>query len=233
MVRQGSRAADIGTDHAKLPVMLRTLGISPYVIATDVREGPAAAAAAAVERAGLRDTVEVRLGDGLSVLWPGEAEDLIIAGMGGENIADILHRAPFVRDTRYRLLLQPMTKPETLRSWLFDNGFVIEREEVARENSRLYTILQASFSGEVKPYTAAEVYLGKIRPTPDGAAYIQKELRRLRGRIRGLRVKCNGTGAELDQFLEIEWEMRDFCGGCEGDISVSGPEGADGAGGGG
>lgn len=107
LVRPGSRLADIGTDHAYLPTALVQRGVCPTAIASDVRPGPVQAARRTVEAAGLNDKIDVRLGDGLEPIRPDEAEDIVIAGMGGETIAAILAAAPWVKDGRYRLICSP------------------------------------------------------------------------------------------------------------------------------
>ena len=119
LVREGRRVADIGTDHALLPVWLVRTGRCPAAVASDIRQGPAAAARRQVEKAALSDRISVRVGDGLAPLAPGEAEDIVIAGMGGETVAEILAAAPWVRNKAYHLVLQPMSKPEKLRQFLW------------------------------------------------------------------------------------------------------------------
>lgn len=96
--------------------------------------------------AGLETVIDIRLGDGLNTLAPDEADDIVIAGMGGETIAAILEAAPWIRDSRYRLILQPMTRAEHLHRYLLQNGFSILREEAVQDEGRLYLALLAAFS---------------------------------------------------------------------------------------
>lgn len=103
----GSVLADIGTDHAHLPVYLVERGVCPRAIASDLRPGPAEAARKSIRAAGLTDMVEVRIGDGLTPVAAGEVDDIAVAGMGGETIAGILEACPWIRDPRYRLVLRP------------------------------------------------------------------------------------------------------------------------------
>ena len=123
LVRLGSRLADIGTDHAYLPVWLVQNGVCPAAIAADLRPGPLEAARRHVAAAGLEDRISLRLGDGLAPVFPGEADDIVIAGMGGETIAAILAAADWLADARLRLVLQPMSRAEETRRWLLKNGF--------------------------------------------------------------------------------------------------------------
>ena len=113
LVRPGQPVADIGCDHGKLTA---GSGRCPLVLACDLRPGPLEKAR--VTCAPYGDKVQCRLGSGLSVLEPGEADDIIIAGMGAETIIEILEAAPWVFDARYNLVLVPATKHSILRRWL-------------------------------------------------------------------------------------------------------------------
>ena len=177
-VRQGSRVADIGTDHAHLPVALVNEGRSAFAIASDIREGPVANAHRTVEEAGLGHAVSVRLGNGLQTVHPDEVDDIIIAGMGGETIAMILEEAPWVKNERYRLILQPMTRAEKLRAYLFENGFAINEERVTRVGRHWYTVLCAAYSGEVTTAEDAKCFVGRV-PITEGAGYLQTVENRL------------------------------------------------------
>ena len=115
-VRPGHVAADIGCDHGKLSAALAGSGRCPLVLACDLRPGPLEKAR--VTCAPYGDKVQCRLGSGLSVLEPGEVDDIIIAGMGAETIIEILEAAPWVFDARYNLVLVPATKHSILRRWL-------------------------------------------------------------------------------------------------------------------
>lgn len=197
-VRMGSRLADIGTDHALLPVALVRSGVCPYAVASDIRTDPAERAWRAVEEAQLADRIEVRLGPGLSVLQPEEADDLVIAGMGGETIVSILGEAPWIRSSHFRLILQPMSRPEVLRRWLHRAGFLLEAEPAVEDGGHLYSILRAHYEPEAVP--AAEEgpltpegfsvmdFRGAIQgDTPEGRAYLRHQQDRLLRRAQGLR----------------------------------------------
>ncbi len=185
-VRQGARVADIGTDHALLPVWLLQSGRCPSAVASDIGEGPAAAARRTVSGAGLEAVVSVRVGDGLAPVLPDETDDIVIAGMGGETIAEILAAAPWVANERYRLVLQPMSKPERLRLFLAENGFSIQEEDVVAEGERLYTVMTVAFTGECRSLTYAEALMGNIPHTPDGIRYIKKLGGRIAEHLAGL-----------------------------------------------
>ncbi|MCL2487650.1 MAG: class I SAM-dependent methyltransferase [Oscillospiraceae bacterium] len=194
LVLPGSVAADIGTDHARLPIWLVSGGVCPRAVACDIAAGPLAAAARNIAWAGLAGRIQTRLGDGLAALGPGEADTVIIAGMGGENIAAILARCEWAKSPDIRWLLQPMTRPERLREYLYANGFAVKQEEVARERRRLYLILSAVYTGERKPFSVADCYTGALPCTPDGQAC-------LRGVIRRLEKQAAGGDPEAGEIL--------------------------------
>lgn len=185
-VRQGSRVADIGTDHALLPVWLVQRGQCPAAIASDIGEGPADSARRTVNEAGLAAAIPVRVGDGLSPIAPDEVDDIVIAGMGGETIAAILEAAPWVCDARYRLVLQPMSKPERLRQFLYSAGFAIEEETVVAEGERLYNVMVCHFTGEAYNADLAACVIGAIPHTAEGQAYLEKQGGRISDKMNGL-----------------------------------------------
>lgn len=208
MVRQGSRMADIGTDHGRLPVWLLTKGVCPSAVAADLRPGPAAAARRTVREAGLADRIEVRIGDGLSVLAPGEAEDIVIAGMGGETIAAILAAAPWVKNPGIRLVLQPMSRPEELRRFLLTEGFAIGEERVAFAAGKWYTALWAVAGGIQPAGEEALFYVGKVPPL-DGAPYLQAVSGRLRRQAAGLR-RSAARGREAEHWERLARRVDEY-----------------------
>ena len=108
LVPQNCVVADIGTDHAYLPVWLMQKGLIKAAIAADIAEGPCRAAQTNIGLYGLKDKIEVRRGSGLTVLKPGEADGAVIAGMGGSTIVQILEESPEVAKTLKFLIVQPM-----------------------------------------------------------------------------------------------------------------------------
>lgn len=135
--------ADIGTDHAYLPVYLIQQGIVAKAIACDVNMGPCQAARRTIAAAGLSEKIAVRLGDGLRPLNTNEVEAVAIAGMGGTTMIDILTGAPQVITSLGSLILQPMNSALQLRKWLVNNKWLIVDEELVLEDGRLYEIIYA------------------------------------------------------------------------------------------
>ena len=160
-VRPGHTAADIGCDHGKLSAALAGSGRCPLVLACDLRPGPLEKAR--VTCAPYGDKVQLRLGSGLSVLAPGEAEDIIIAGMGAETIIEILEAAPWVFDARYNLILVPATKHSILRRWLARRSFALRAETLCQAAGRWYAVMNARYTGE-----ACETGWAVLPDRPDG-----------------------------------------------------------------
>lgn len=142
-VPAGSVAADIGTDHAYLPIYLVEAGICRRVIATDLRPGPFRSALRKVEEHKLNHSIDLRLGDGLKVIEPAEADVLVLAGMGGNTIREILDASPEVLDTVKMLVLQPMSDPGDLRHWLVARGWKMFDERLVEENGKIYVVIAA------------------------------------------------------------------------------------------
>ncbi|MBR5540233.1 MAG: SAM-dependent methyltransferase [Clostridia bacterium] len=183
-VRHSSRLADIGTDHAHLPVQLVKNGVCTYAIASDVKKGPVAAATRTVSEAELSDKIDIRLGDGLETVSPDEVDDIVIAGMGGETIAKILRCAPWVQNERFRLILQPMTRAEKLRRYLWENGFDILTEAVVQDGRHWYTVIHATYTGIVFMPEELLCHVGRI-PLPEGVGYLQTVKNRLHKQKQG------------------------------------------------
>lgn len=143
-VPAGSVVVDIGADHAYIPLYLVKQGISPRAIAVEKVTAPFNRALSAVRAAGLMRRVEVRRGDGMAAVGDRERIDvLIIAGLGGENICNILQRGGRKLNEIERLILQPMKRAAVVRRWLIARGFHIAAEKLALEKGRIYEIIVA------------------------------------------------------------------------------------------
>jgi tRNA (adenine22-N1)-methyltransferase len=141
-VRPGAALADVGTDHGFLPVWLVLRGRVTRAIASDLRPGPLSRARKTAAEQGA-EGIDFRLCRGLSGIAPQEADTVVIAGMGGENIASILAAAPWSADGRHTLLLQPMTRAEVLRGFLAESGYCVTREALVLDRGTLYPVLEA------------------------------------------------------------------------------------------
>ncbi|WP_196605764.1 tRNA (adenine(22)-N(1))-methyltransferase [Pectinatus haikarae] len=135
--------ADIGTDHANLPIYLLKTGRIKNAIAVDVHEGPYQTAKRAVREQGMETWIDVRLGDGLSALRPGEADVAVFAGMGGLLINSLLEKSPQVTAALHGLVLQPQLACEKVRRYIYDIGWHIEDEALAKEQHHIYQLIYA------------------------------------------------------------------------------------------
>jgi tRNA (adenine22-N1)-methyltransferase len=179
-VPAGARLADIGSDHAYLPVALMRRGVIVAAVAGEVALTPFYSAERTVRENGLEQRITVRQANGLAAI---EAEDGITAislcGMGGETIRDILDSGKAHLSGRERLILQPNGGEQPLRQWLMDNGYRILAEEVLRENRFDYEIIVAERSGPVT-YSAEELYFGPQQMQARSPAFLLKWQRLLR-----------------------------------------------------
>ena len=159
---RGGRIADVGTDHAYLPIYLLERGISSFAVASDLRKGPLERARQNVEAAGLAERIELVLCDGLSKIEPYAPDDILLFGMGGELIVSILAAAPWVQNGSIGLVLQPMSHPEILRSYLLEQGFAILGESLSFAD-RIYQTIYARYGEDTKPtpYTKVELLVGR------------------------------------------------------------------------
>lgn len=162
MVDRGAVVADIGTDHAHLPIYLVNNNMCSSALACDIKESPLETGRQNIVLCHLEDKIQTRLSDGLSNIKSNEADTFTIAGMGGDMIIHILSSCPYIFDDKYTLILQPMTKYPTLMGWLFDNGFEIIRQECIHEGKHCYTVIKACFSGEKISHEPEDEFLGKL-----------------------------------------------------------------------
>jgi tRNA (adenine22-N1)-methyltransferase len=158
--------------------------------------------------AGLEDLIKTRLGDGLSPLTPGEADCIVIAGMGGMRTIGILDNAPEKARLANSLILQPQHDLILLRKYLHQNGFDITDEKLAREGGRFYVILSASYALRVTPWQEKEYFLGKHlmkQNDNDLQLYLTQE----RDKIKGYINSINDKNAWAEALMRLEWVERE------------------------
>ena len=161
LVRDGAFVADVGTDHAYLPIALCILGKARGAVASDINEGPIMRAKEHISEWELEGVIDAVLTDGLCKIEEYSPTDILILGMGGELIADIVERAEFTKNKDIRLILQPMTHSEILRRFLIENGYEIVDECLVLDE-KIYQIICAEYSGRKDTsYTDVELLLGR------------------------------------------------------------------------
>lgn len=214
LVRDGAYLADIGTDHAYLPIYLAQKGKISRAVASDIREGPLARAEQNIRAAGLSDKIETVLTDGLSGLECYPITDIVIAGMGGLMIASILDAADFIRTTRTRLILQPMQHVSELRRYL-SAGWQVEKEAITEEGGKLYQILCVRYDGVKRKPSELELLLGSYtlahkREMPLFPILCERQAAVLSEKITGLEKGGHDASAEKEMLLAIRAELADI-----------------------
>lgn len=190
-VPQGATVADIGSDHAYLPIYLVQTGVAIRALASDINAGPVDAARKNIISYGVSDKVVAQRADGLDGVESFSPDCITILGMGGELIMKIIDRAPWVRDKKIRLILQPMTHGEILSRYLCEQGFEIVDETIVcdgERDDRIYRILVAEFDGTCRTLSEAEHYIGKLnleRRTDGTDTYIKRLLYMLETKRQG------------------------------------------------
>ena len=207
----GVGVIDVGTDHGYLPAALAADGYAGRILASDIRPEPPHAAAKAAERAGVTERIEFLLCDGLALCPPDAVDTIVIAGMGGDTIVKILDEAEFCMDSRYLLILQPMTKPEVLRYWLAYNEFEILSESLVQDAGNLYQILTARFGGNTK-LCDAELFVGKASLTEDPDLYrlALEQLEACRFKALGGMQGREDYSPRLRLYREVEKQVKEL-----------------------
>ena len=209
-VRQGAYFADVGTDHAYLPIFLLSQGVIERAVCSDINEGPLASARHNAQEAGLLDKMIFRLSDGAAELSGIGITDYAICGMGGELISMIIDRAPHLKDRAVNLILQPMTRQRELRRYLSISGFSVLSEEYSYEAGKYYLCILASYTGESREISEFEAEFGIINPrkeiSPERKGYIDAKLRALHKASDGKRTGGDDDSREarlVDEFYKL------------------------------
>jgi tRNA (adenine22-N1)-methyltransferase len=206
-VRRGSAVADIGTDHAFLPIYLIEKGISPRAVAADINEGPLARARINIPKSMVKK-IELRLTDGLRGIEDAKVDDVLICGMGGELIARIIKDAPFVKNEKIRLVLQPMTKAPALREFLLSEGFSIIGETLSFDD-RIYQTLCAEYTGEREEYSPLELLLGRHNIERGGELFLSFVMQNIK-MFEGIVAGKSAGDADVSYEEEILKGLREF-----------------------
>lgn len=211
MVRENCRLADIGTDHAYLPIWLAKQGQISRAIAADVNIGPLKKAAFNIRRYHVEDRVEARLSDGLNEIFPNEADDIVLAGMGGELISELMASAPWLKNGEKHLILQPMTSAGELRLFLRKAGYAVLREQAVVSDKHVYAVMLVSYQSQNVPGGELYPYIGILSPdTEENREYIEKQAAGIEKHANGLRI--SGKPDEAAHYDHILEEIRKLLG---------------------
>ena len=211
--RQGAVFADIGTDHAYLPVFLLQCGRISHAHACDVAEGPLERAARNVAEWGMEASVTLHLTDGLSGLEGLGLTDIAICGMGGETVVEILRAAPFVKKAGIRLILQPMTKANLLRRYLAGEGFFPVEEAFVSEEGKQYAVLCMEYDGIPRTLSPLEAELGGFalaHPNEETKKAAERLFAMTQRRLRGMESAEEPDLAAVSDARRLLSELDDW-----------------------
>lgn len=221
MVEPCERVADIGCDHGYVSIYLVEQGIAGHVLAMDVRKGPLSRAEANIRQKQLQTRIECRLSDGLERLQPGEADTILLAGMGGPLMIDILTKGSNKRLGTETLILQPQSDIPEVRRYLHRIGYEITAEDMLQEDGKYYTVMKAKLSDSDtatdKLWSDAEEQYGKLlleEQSPVLKQYLEREERQLTQLQEQLNhqatEKVNQRLAELQELLKWNREAQEY-----------------------
>ncbi len=207
-VREGAKVADIGTDHAYLPVWLALNGKIASAVASDVRKGPLENAKSNIEKNGVSDKVKAVLSDGLDNISEEEANDIIMAGMGGELMIRLTDRTPWLKNSEKRLILQPMTRAEILRKYLCENGFEIMQEKACISLGKAYSVMLCCYDGIIRDCNDEFAYIGALGKdhSDEAKRYIYVVNEKLKKKIKGF---SEGT-QEYEKMLALIQKLTSY-----------------------
>lgn len=213
LVTAGNRLADVGCDHGYLPVYLVLDHKIPCAIAMDVREGPLLRAKEHIVQYGVEAYIETRLSDGLAALKPGEADTLVVAGMGGPLMERILTKDLETAKSFQEMILQPQSDIPRFRRFIRENGWEIEKEEMVLEEGKFYPMMKAVLrKGAYVPWNAMEERFGKLllkNRHPVLKKYLLREERISREILKNLSRSQSPEGKQ--RMEEIKEEERLIC----------------------
>ena len=207
-VRPGDRVADIGCDHGYLGIHLLKENIASFVIAADINEGPLQSAMRNAVKFGCKSKMAFYLSDGVRNI-PRDFDCMVCAGMGGDTMISILEAAKWLKDEQYRLVLQCQSKRPELRKYLYENGFSILRETLAKDGKFIYPVMEVVY----KP--SAPLTPGQYHITPmlleSGSDLLPAFIERVIG---GLEVTVQGLarngGEKYEEYAAILDELKEI-----------------------
>ena len=211
----GSVLADIGTDHGKLPIYLAQTGKITKAVAADINEMPLMKAVNNIRKYGLEDIIDTYLTNGLIGIERYSPDCVVIAGMGGELIEQILTEGT-IDKKGVTFVLQPMTKEASLRKYLCENGFLITDEHIVKDR-KIYQIICAKYMGERYRLSPCETLLGRVNIAKKDALFgefLKKTEDMVREKYEGKKragLDVTDETACLNELSEIKERYYDDC----------------------
>ena len=215
-VNQGDRVADIGCDHGYLGIHLLKTGVAQSIIAADINEQPLHSATVNALKFGCRDKMRFFLSNG-AVSIPRDFDTMVCAGMGADTMISILTAAPWLKSEQYRLILQCQSKTPMLRRFLWENGWYIHRETLAKDGKFVYSVMEVCF-GDAEAPALWEHYISKAL-LQDGSPLLKEYYDRIR---QGLRLSVEGLRRSGSQDLKESEETLFQLDALEGTINEYG-----------
>lgn len=209
MVREGAVPLDVGTDHAYVPIYLIKNKICKKAVASDINTKPLAKACENAQRFGVSDKISFCLANGIADVHPEQfgVTDIIIAGMGGELIAEIIDRSEYTRIPGIRLILQPMSTVQELRGYLAEIGYATIEEKLCRAGDKYYTCIVAEYDGVRREVPPVRLMVGNVaddETDPLVNGFLEKTAIKMKRRIEGRRL----GGLPVTKEEEI---LRELC----------------------
>ncbi len=201
MVTPGKIVADIGTDHGYVPIYLIENEIVPYAYAMDINEGPVLRAKQNIEDRGLADKISVIKSNGMEKLTPDMAQSVVIAGMGGELIIQILKESK-VMNNLDELVLSPHRRVDLVRSYLLEKGWSIVEETMVKDMDKYYTIMKVIPVSESVAYSKSEMIYGRILLNDRNEIlkeYLDKEYHKFMNILTAMKENGNTNTEEIEQ----------------------------------
>lgn len=212
----GDRVADIGTDHAFIPIYLVQSGRSDFVVASDIGAGPVAIAQANVTTAGLTEQIAVRQADGLSGLTAADGiATVVIAGLGGQLMVQLLTAGHAQLDGSETLVLSPNRDAPLVRTWLAEHEYGILEEALVEDEGHVYPVIVAALTKPEVPYSRADLLLGPLLRQANGPLFqreVARAIRKTTTILTGLREAHDPDQAAIqaaEEALAIYQEAQD------------------------
>ncbi len=210
MVRKNSTLIDIGTDHGYLPCYLVQKGIVKSAIASDVRKMPLQSAIETINLCGLNDKIEAILSDGLENIPDNSGDTVVLAGMGGILISEILSKKEWIKNANIQIIAQPMTHPEKTREFFLNNGFEISEEKSCFAQNHYYCVISAYYTGKLTQKENGYLYYGELAKNTDDYTvnYLKAQYNRIKKRYDALKInspsnpECEYLSGVLKDFEE-------------------------------